>query len=76
MFQVFVILAINHLFFLQVGNIVRDVHSRARKNCPWVGDLWVRSLLVLERCRASEKEISTVSFSCYPSSVANYERLL
>ncbi|KAH9750295.1 EMBRYO DEFECTIVE 140 [Citrus sinensis] len=45
---------------LKVGNVVRDVYSRATKNCPWVGELWVRSLLSLERSRASEEEISTV----------------
>ncbi|KAH9750298.1 EMBRYO DEFECTIVE 140 [Citrus sinensis] len=44
---------------LKVGNVVRDVYSRATKNCPWVGELWVRSLLSLERSRASEEEIST-----------------
>lgn len=45
---------------LQVGNVVRDVYSRATKNCPWVGELWVRSLLSLERGRASDEEISAV----------------
>lgn len=69
MFQPFVILAINHLFSLQVGNIVRDVYSRATKNCPWVGELWVGFLLALERCHVHEKEMSNVSLSCYPSSV-------
>ncbi|KAK9213750.1 hypothetical protein WN944_005735 [Citrus x changshan-huyou] len=45
---------------LHVGNVVRDVYSRATKNCPWVGELWVRSLLSLEHGRVSEEEISTV----------------
>ncbi|GAY61488.1 hypothetical protein CUMW_210370 [Citrus unshiu] len=45
---------------LKVGNVVRDVYSRATKNCPWVGEHWVPSLLSLERSRASEEEISTV----------------
>ncbi|KAH9750209.1 EMBRYO DEFECTIVE 140 [Citrus sinensis] len=45
---------------LKVGNVVRDVYSRATKNCPWVGKLWVRSLLSLEHGRVSEEEISTV----------------
>ncbi|KAH9750147.1 EMBRYO DEFECTIVE 140 [Citrus sinensis] len=44
---------------LKVGNVVRDVYSRATKNCPWVGELWVRSLLSLECGRAYEEEIST-----------------
>lgn len=41
---------------------MRDVYSRATKNCPWVGELWVRSLLSLERGHASEEDISTVGF--------------
>ena len=44
----------------QVGNVVRDVYSRATKKCPWVGKLWVRTLLSLEHGRVSEEEISTV----------------
>lgn len=47
-------------FILQVGNVVRDVHLRATRNCPWVGELWVRYLLCLERCRSSEAEMSAV----------------
>ncbi|XP_024032738.1 squamous cell carcinoma antigen recognized by T-cells 3, partial [Morus notabilis] len=45
---------------LKVGSAVTNVHSRAIKNCPWVGELWVRYLLSLERNRASEKEIFAV----------------
>lgn len=45
---------------LQVGRTVSNVYSRAIKNCPWVGELWVRYLLSLERNRASEKEIAAV----------------
>ncbi|KAJ7946514.1 Squamous cell carcinoma antigen recognized by T-cells 3 like [Quillaja saponaria] len=43
---------------LKVGNIVSSTYSRAPKNCPWVGELWVRYLLSLEHCHASEKEIA------------------
>jgi len=57
---------------LKASSIVRDVYSRATKNCPWVGELWVRYLLSLERGRASENEISAVfeksivcTFSCF-----------
>lgn len=39
---------------------MRDVHLRATRNCPWVGELWVRYLLCLERCRSSEAEMSAV----------------
>ncbi|KAL5789204.1 hypothetical protein ACOSQ2_004092 [Xanthoceras sorbifolium] len=60
---------------LKVGNVIRDVYARATKNCPWVGELWVRSLLSLERGRASEKEISDVfekSLLCTFSSLEEY----
>ncbi|KAJ4846914.1 hypothetical protein Tsubulata_010310 [Turnera subulata] len=60
---------------LKVGNIVTSVHSRAVKNCPWVGELWVRYLLCLERGRASEDEISAVfekSLQCTFSTVEEY----
>ncbi|KAA3479506.1 squamous cell carcinoma antigen recognized by T-cells 3-like isoform X2 [Gossypium australe] len=40
------------------GKVVKDVYSRATRNCPWVGELWVRYLLCLEHGLASEKEIS------------------
>ncbi|GAV63314.1 RRM_1 domain-containing protein/Lsm_interact domain-containing protein, partial [Cephalotus follicularis] len=45
---------------LKLGNTLKDVYSRATKNCPWVGDFWARYLLCLERCRAPEKEIAAV----------------
>ncbi|RDX66600.1 Squamous cell carcinoma antigen recognized by T-cells 3, partial [Mucuna pruriens] len=47
---------------LKVGNIVSNVYSRATKNCPWVGELWVRYMLSLERGHASEKELSEQFF--------------
>ncbi|KAK8581397.1 hypothetical protein V6N12_071622 [Hibiscus sabdariffa] len=43
---------------LKAGNVVKDVYSRATRSCPWVGELWVRYLLCLERGLASLKEIS------------------
>ena len=46
----------------QVGKIVVDVYSRATKNCPWVGELWVRYMLCLERGHASEKDLAAVRF--------------
>ncbi|KAE9445727.1 hypothetical protein C3L33_22372, partial [Rhododendron williamsianum] len=60
---------------LKASSIVRDVYLRATKNCPWVGELWVRYLLSLERGRASEKEISAVfekSILCTFSSFDEY----
>ncbi|ONI36462.1 hypothetical protein PRUPE_1G586100 [Prunus persica] len=45
---------------LKVGSIITNVYSRAVKNCPCVGELWVRYLLSLERGHASEKEIAAV----------------
>lgn len=60
---------------LKVGNVVRDVYFRATRNCPCVGELWVRYLLTLERGRASEKEISSVfekSLQCTFSTLEEY----
>lgn len=47
---------------LKVGRIISNVYSRAVKNCSWVGELWVRYLLSLERGHASEKEIAAVFY--------------
>ncbi|KDP40896.1 hypothetical protein JCGZ_24895 [Jatropha curcas] len=60
---------------LKVGNVARDAYFRATRNCPWVGELWVRYLLALERGRASETEISTVfekSLQCTFSTFEEY----
>ncbi|KAF5449935.1 hypothetical protein F2P56_030331 [Juglans regia] len=57
------------------ANIVREVYCRATKNCPWVGELWVRYLLCLERGNASEKELASVfgkSLQCTFSTVDEY----
>ncbi|KAG6477295.1 hypothetical protein ZIOFF_066548 [Zingiber officinale] len=52
---------------LKVPTILRSVYSRATRNCTWVGELWVRYLLSLERMHATEKELSDVCFlfCCY-----------
>ncbi|KAJ0972197.1 hypothetical protein J5N97_020156 [Dioscorea zingiberensis] len=56
---------------LKVPNVVKNVYSRATKNSMWVGDLWVRYMLALERIHASEEELSAVfekSLQCsFPS---------
>ncbi|CAI0376799.1 unnamed protein product [Linum tenue] len=60
---------------LKVGNVVRDVYTRASKNCPWVGELWVRYLLALERGRAPEEDISAVferALQCTFSTLEEY----
>ncbi|KAL2342286.1 hypothetical protein Fmac_010226 [Flemingia macrophylla] len=60
---------------LKVGNIVTNVYSRATKNCPWIGELWVRFMLALERGHASEKELSDVfekSLQCTFSTLDEY----
>ncbi|KAM3762796.1 hypothetical protein ACB098_01G372800 [Castanea mollissima] len=60
---------------LKVGNVVKEVYSRATKNCPWVGELWVRYLLCLERGRASEEELAAVfekSLQCTFSTIDEY----
>ncbi|KAM7251890.1 hypothetical protein ACFE04_023773 [Oxalis oulophora] len=59
----------------KVGKMVRDVYFRATRNCPWVGELWVRYLLLLERGRAPEKEIADLSekaMQCTFSTVEEY----
>lgn len=48
--------------WLQAAKIVKDVYYRATRNCPWIKELWVRYLLILERLHASEDDISAVSF--------------
>ncbi|XP_020261925.1 squamous cell carcinoma antigen recognized by T-cells 3 isoform X2 [Asparagus officinalis] len=63
---------------LKVSHIVKDVYSRAVRNCSWVGDLWVRYLLSLERLGASEKELSAVferSIQCVFQSFEEYLNL-
>ncbi|WCJ18710.1 Squamous cell carcinoma antigen recognized by T-cells 3 [Euphorbia peplus] len=60
---------------LKVGNVVRNTYIRATKNCSWVGELWVRYLLALERGHASEQEIFTVfekSLQCTFSTTEEY----
>lgn len=49
----------------QTSRIVRDAYYRATRNCPWIGELWVRYLLSLERSNSSEEELSTVCFHLY-----------
>ncbi|KAL2939468.1 Squamous cell carcinoma antigen recognized by T-cells 3 [Bienertia sinuspersici] len=61
---------------LKVGNVVKDVINRATRNCPWVGELWVRQLLCLERARASEDEISVVFEKALQCSFSSYEEYL
>lgn len=52
---------------LQTARIVRDSYYRATRNCPWVGELWVRYLLAQERSHASEEELSSVCIYSIPS---------
>ncbi|CAH9112053.1 unnamed protein product [Cuscuta epithymum] len=60
---------------LKTSRIVRDIHHRATRNCPWSGELWTRYLLCLERNRASEDEQTTVfekSLQCTFLSIEEY----
>ncbi|KAK1370555.1 Squamous cell carcinoma antigen recognized by T-cells 3 [Heracleum sosnowskyi] len=60
---------------LKAAKIVKDVYCRATRNCPWVKELWVRYLLILERLHASEEDISAVfekSLNCTFSSLDEY----
>ncbi|QCD76392.1 squamous cell carcinoma antigen recognized by T-cells 3 [Vigna unguiculata] len=60
---------------LKVGNIVSNVYCRATKNCPWVGELWIRYMLSLERGHTSEKDLSEIfekSVQCTFSTIDEY----
>jgi len=45
---------------MQVAPVIRNVYERAVRNCPWVGSLWTKYLLALERISASETEHAAV----------------
>ncbi|KAF6139615.1 hypothetical protein GIB67_033619 [Kingdonia uniflora] len=45
---------------LKVPKVAVGVYSRAVKNCTWIGELWVRYMLSLERARGSEEVLSAV----------------
>ncbi|CAA6660241.1 unnamed protein product [Spirodela intermedia] len=60
---------------LKIPTVLKDVYSRATRNCSWIGTLWVQYLLSLERIAASEKELSAVfeqSLQCAFSSFNEY----
>ncbi|XP_057742435.1 uncharacterized protein LOC130960918 [Arachis stenosperma] len=60
---------------LKVGSVVSNIYFRATKNCPWVGELWVRYMLSMERSHASEKELAEVfekSLRCTFSTLDEY----
>ncbi|KAG9457040.1 hypothetical protein H6P81_001548 [Aristolochia fimbriata] len=60
---------------LKVSSVVRNVYSRATKNCSWIGELWSRYLLALERANAPEEEISLMfeqSLHCAFVSIEEY----
>eukprot|EP00252_Welwitschia_mirabilis_P019730 TRINITY_DN4649_c0_g1_i2.p1 TRINITY_DN4649_c0_g1~~TRINITY_DN4649_c0_g1_i2.p1 ORF type:complete len:822 (+),score=189.82 TRINITY_DN4649_c0_g1_i2:143-2608(+) len=59
---------------LKVPGVIK-VYARAVRNCPWVGVLWTKYMLALERSNASEDEISAVfeqSLQCSFSDVGEY----
>lgn len=59
----------NGLF--QVASVIRGVFARGVRNCPWVGALWTKYMLALERASAPESELASVSGKpsvvCVPS---------
>ncbi|XP_072990552.1 uncharacterized protein [Typha latifolia] len=60
---------------LKVPSILKNVYSKGTRNCPWVGELWVRYLLSLERLHASEEELKCVfeqSVQCAFPSIKEY----
>lgn len=48
---------------MQVTSVIRNVYERAVRNCPWVGSLWRKYLLALERASAPETELAAVSIT-------------
>ncbi|KAH9627145.1 hypothetical protein KSS87_018385 [Heliosperma pusillum] len=61
---------------LKVGDVLRNAISRATRNCPWVGELWVKYLLCLERARAPEEEVSVVFEKALQCTFSSYEEYL
>ncbi|KAJ3681419.1 hypothetical protein LUZ60_015908 [Juncus effusus] len=50
----------NYVDTLKLPSIAKNVYYRATRNCTWVGELWARYLISLERANSSEEEIKTV----------------
>lgn len=61
---------------LKVAKGVLDVYSRATRNCTWIGELWVRYLLSLERAHASEEKSSSVFEKSLQCTFSSYEEYL
>ncbi|KAL9246096.1 hypothetical protein vseg_019674 [Gypsophila vaccaria] len=61
---------------LKMGDVVKNVISRATRNCPWVGEVWVRYLLCLERARAPEEDVSLVFEKALQCTFLSYEEYL
>lgn len=61
---------------IKVGNVMKDIFNRATRNCPWIGELWVRYLLCLERGHASEEEVSLVFERALQCTFSSYEEYL
>ncbi|KAI3977266.1 hypothetical protein MKX01_009235 [Papaver californicum] len=61
---------------LKVSKIVVGSYSRATRNCPWIGKLWVQYLLSLERSHASELELATVYEQSLLCSFSSFEEYL
>ena len=55
---------------------MKDVYSKATRNCPWVEELWGRYVSCLERGHASEKEIYTVFEKSLHSTFSTLEEYL
>uniref|UniRef100_A0A7C8ZJ78 RRM domain-containing protein n=1 Tax=Opuntia streptacantha TaxID=393608 RepID=A0A7C8ZJ78_OPUST len=61
---------------IKVGNVLKVICNRATRNCPWLGELWVRYLLCLERGHASEEEVSLVFERALQCTFSSYEEYL
>ncbi|CAI5532657.1 unnamed protein product [Closterium sp. Naga37s-1] len=58
---------------LKVPSVVRSVYSRAARNCPWVGTLWTRYLLALERLGTADADVAEVFEKALVSGVQSAE---
>ncbi|XP_031498749.1 uncharacterized protein LOC116263234 [Nymphaea colorata] len=60
---------------LKVPNVIKAVYTRATRSCPWIGELWTRYLLSLERLGSSGEDLSLVfeqALQCSFSSFGEY----
>ncbi|CAN6475359.1 unnamed protein product [Victoria cruziana] len=61
--------------YFMVPSVIKPVYTRAIRSCPWIGELWTRYLLSLERLGSSGEDMSLVfeqALQCNFPSVGEY----